>query len=1001
MERKRSSLATFVALACLVALPAVAHAQSAIAGIVKDASGAVLPGVTVEAASPALIEQSKSVATDGSGGYRIIDLRPGVYTVTFTLTGFQTVKHENIELSNAFTATVNADMKVGAIEETITVAGETPIVDISQAAHVQTMDRDVIDNLPTGKTIQGLAQVVIGINLSLPDVGGSRAAQQTYMSAHGLGPQQNSVMVDGIAQNSIESNGQMQAYYNDAMIEEASYQTGGVGADRPGGGVALNMIPREGGNRLSGGTSSSYRPGQWQGDNLTDRLMSLGVQQTNSTEYISDFTISQGGPLRQNQLWFFASASQYNTNNRIANTFTDDGRQGVDENYVRHGLVRLTWQISPRNKLGAYYDRTSKYRGHDMQSLVDPESASVVWTFPNYGMGQVKYTSAVSSRLLIEAGFAFNKSFRDTLAQNGHSFPRNSAGWFAGASRTTQTAGPRNTAPAQEQRQWKTKNVMMASMSYVTGTHHVKVGLGFENGWFWHRFFSNGDITQRYSSFTTDPATRNVTFVGPVDVLVRNTPIDSQERMNRDLSFYAQDSWRLRRLTLNAGLRFESVNSQVDRTVSPLGRFVPERVQNEVTGVPDWKDVAPRVQAIFDVFGTSRTAIKYSLNRYNRAQTTGIAEDFNTLASVTSAVRWVDANGDDIAQGFRTWNNGVPTNCVFGTPGCELDLSTLSSTFGILSEAGEYGGFPRGWVLEHGLELQHEVRRGLSVSGAWFHWDEHNLTKTVNTAWTSADFTPITIFNPIDGTPITYYNISQAAAARARADVTVVEPKRKRNYNGYFLEFRARPRPGMTVFGGLGVEQTLDVNCETSVANAIVDPNSIRFCDERENGEPFQKDFRLGVTVPLPYGITLSGVYLNNDEGSLDSNYTVSRTIRYPDGTASFRLAGGQPAPRCPDPCPAGQITAPGLTLASASVALTAPGTVLEERVKQVDLKVSKTFRFGRLSVAPGFEAFNVLNADTVSSRVSAAYASAAGTYRQPNSVLQGRILGVSANVKW
>ena len=330
------------------------------------------------------------------------------------------------------------------------------------------------------------------------------------------------------------------------------------------------------------------------------------MTQGNSTEYISDFTISQGGPISQDKLWFFTTASQYNTNNRIANTFTDDGNQGVDENYTKHALLRLTWQMSPRNKLGAYYDRTAKYRSNDMQSLVDPETASVVWTFPNYGMGQVKYTSTVSSKVLFEAGFAFNTSFRDTLAQEGHSFTRDTSEWFAGASRTTQTAGARSTAPAQEQRQWKTKNVAMASMSYVTGTHHVKVGMGFESGWYWHRYFSNADITQRYSSSITDPVTKNVTFINPVDVLVRNTPIDSQERMNKDLSLYAQDSWRLKRLTLNAGLRYESVNSQVDRTTSPLGRFVPERVQNEVTNVPDWRDLAPRFQAVYDLFGTSQ-----------------------------------------------------------------------------------------------------------------------------------------------------------------------------------------------------------------------------------------------------------------------------------------------------------------------------------------------------------------------------------------------------------
>src|SRR6476659_4806841 len=226
-------------------VPAIAYAQSAITGIVKDTSGAVLPGVTVEASSDVLIEKSKSAVTDGNGQYRIVDLRPGSYVVVYTLTGFQTLKREGIELPSEFTANVNVEMKIGAIEETIVVSAASPIVDVSSAAHIQVLDRDSLDNIPTGRTIQGIGQVIVGVNLSLPDVGGSRAAMQTYMSVHGQAAANNTVMVDGLSVNGLEANGAVQSYFNDAASQEMSYQTSAIGAETSSGGVRLNLIPRE------------------------------------------------------------------------------------------------------------------------------------------------------------------------------------------------------------------------------------------------------------------------------------------------------------------------------------------------------------------------------------------------------------------------------------------------------------------------------------------------------------------------------------------------------------------------------------------------------------------------------------------------------------------------------------------------------------------------------------------------------------------------------------
>src|SRR3954453_22038120 len=277
MRRRILGLAA-AALACVVMLPAAAHAQSAIVGVAKDTSGAVLPGVTVEAASDALIEKTRSVVTDGSGQYRIVDLRPGTYAVTFTLEGFQTFKRDALELPAQFTMTINADMKVGALEETLTVTGDSPTVDVQTAVHTQVLNREAIDAIPTGRTIQGMGQLIVGVSLNLPDTGGARAMQQTYMTTHGMTSANNTVMVDGMIVNGLQGDGAIQSYFNDAMNQEVSYQTSGIGAETSAGGVRLNMIPREGGNQFNGDFKSAYRPGAWQLDNVGPRLQALGLQ---------------------------------------------------------------------------------------------------------------------------------------------------------------------------------------------------------------------------------------------------------------------------------------------------------------------------------------------------------------------------------------------------------------------------------------------------------------------------------------------------------------------------------------------------------------------------------------------------------------------------------------------------------------------------------------------------------------------------------------------------
>ena len=229
----------------------------------KDTSGAVLPGVTVEAASPVLIEKAKTVVTDSEGNYKIVDLRPGSYVLSFSLEGFSSVKREGLELPSNFTMTINSELKVGSLQEALTVTGASPVVDVQSNVKTQVLSRDVLDAVPSAKTIQSLGQLIVGVTLNSPDVGGSRAMQQTYFAVHGVGASGSMVTVDGLVTNGTMGDGAVMAYHNEAMIQEAVYQTAGGTAETITGGLNMNLIPKDGGNRFSGALKYGKSPRQW------------------------------------------------------------------------------------------------------------------------------------------------------------------------------------------------------------------------------------------------------------------------------------------------------------------------------------------------------------------------------------------------------------------------------------------------------------------------------------------------------------------------------------------------------------------------------------------------------------------------------------------------------------------------------------------------------------------------------------------------------------------
>src|SRR5262249_8329598 len=333
-----------IATGCLLAASGAAWAQSAISGTVKDASGAVLPGETVTATSPALIEKSKTTVSDPSGQYRIVDLRPGTYEVNFELTGFQTVKREGVDLPANFTATVNADMKVGAVQETITVTGASPLVDVQTTAKSEVLSRELLDALPTGRSFQGIGATLPALSMGRFDVAGSNAMQQGVLVVYGGTGTDLAMEVDGLnVMGTLDKGWYPLVYHNDGEFQEMVYQVAGGPAETQTGGVRINMIPKTGGNTFKGDAAVLYPSTRVQPSHLTDSLVRRGYKSPGRLEKIWDVDPTFGGPIKKDRIWFFGSYRDWAYNNYVGNIFYRDGAAGIDDNHVQAFSTRLTF----------------------------------------------------------------------------------------------------------------------------------------------------------------------------------------------------------------------------------------------------------------------------------------------------------------------------------------------------------------------------------------------------------------------------------------------------------------------------------------------------------------------------------------------------------------------------------------------------------------------------------------------------------------------------------
>ena len=778
-------------------LPAGAAAQSRIAGQVTDNTGGVLPGVTIEAASPALIEGSRVAISDGAGQYTIIDLRPGTYTVTYVLPGFGTQVRDQIELLGDVTLNLDVAMSVGGIEETVTVSGAAPVVDVQQVQRIEVMTKEVQEAIPTGRSSWSYALLIPGVKVHKADVGGSAGAQQSEMMGRGLDAAHNSIEIDGMIVSPIFQDGRYQAYLNPLLAAETSYTTTGNTAETQQGGLRMNMIPEEGGNFYSGKMFAGQTPSYFQSDNWNERLGDLGVTEVPKIDLIYDYNIAVGGPFSRDRLWFFASARRNVVNAGVTNSIYRDGSPGIDDNSITNGNLRLTWQVSDRNKFSAMFDKVRKRRFHQHGFGTDIETASAFWTSPHYDTGTAKWTSTISTRALVEVGFSLNYGDWDPGYQEGIFQPRPAddamatcfstpcfppvgspqhlaqlAGgdpWYSVVHRNDDWLDFRYAAKNYIENNYTRRWAWMGAFSYVTGSHNFKFGANLTHGNSRYAYGSNGDLDQRYAA-SPSPLGHSLDFMNancdhyaaavnvaaglpcgtigtPDAVGVYNHPTFSKSKLNGNGGIYAQDSWTIDRLTINYGIRMDFAAISVPATPKPLGRFVNSFAYPAAENLPSFgPDFAPRLSVAYDLFGDARTALKFGWNKYVSDVGVYLPERYSVATRATDVRDWFDCHlnvAGTACSGMNPYGgNGddIAQNWEIG-PGQEIFGFRSPNTPDLDNFAREYNHI---WTAGLQQELVQGVSIGLEFRRRAFHntWSADNLEYNLGDFGALADGSP-------------------------------------------------------------------------------------------------------------------------------------------------------------------------------------------------------------------------------------------------------------------
>jgi len=956
-----------VAWFALLLLPVAALAQSSIAGVVKDASGAVLPGVQVEVSSPVLIEQSRTAITDTQGVYRVVDLRPGTYKVTFTLQGFSTFEREGIELPTGFTATVNADMKLGSIAETITVSGEAPVVDVRTASQSQqVIPSEVRNAIPLSSNAAAFAALIPAATQAAADrdVGGIRGENSQAFSIHGSHTADMIMLRDGLDYDQFFSGGNKASSMNPAAVAETTVQTASS-ASAESGGVVINAIPREGGNTFHAMFQSNYGNKSLQSDNLDAALRARGATAGSDIRTLYDVEGGAGGPIRRNKLWFYFSARRWITTSNLAGLYhnklqnpqgtlfyaPDPARPGYEDNFYIDESLRLTWQATNRHKIGLLFSNEDNCQCHQGQraGTLAPEAAGDNHFSPA-PRAQVKWTFPMTSRLLIDAG---------TSALWGKVVRRSTGGTDADY---VITDLDRNFTYGHHARDYANPPstggnlpygvvTQTANMAYVTGSRTTNVGVSFREAYQQRNHFINHSLTYTFRGTT------------PVQLTEWISPFHSETRQHA-LGMYVQQQWTTGRLTVDGGLRYDRFRGFIPAMTLAGGRFLPQGASfPAVDSALDYKDLSPRIGAAFDLFGNGKTAVKFSFGRYVNIfsnQDVNFRNQAPVLQMVTNTARnWTDTNGNYVPDCDLTNLNAngeceAVANRNFGTtvPGTTYDNDVTHG----------FGNRPYNW--QGSVGIAHQLMTGVGVEVAYFRTSFGNFVVTDNVLVTPADFDAFSITAPTDSrlpggggqTVGGLYDLKPAKFGQVQNVVRNANKfgKQSETYNGVEMNVRGRLPHDAVLIGGISVGRTATNNCEVlrNLPEAAIVGTTITPLDNCSIVPPWAAgtQYRLSGVFALPGDVRVSGTYQNIGGIATTASYVVNNAMVA--GSLGRALSGGGNPTRTLD--------------------LIRPNSFYPEgRGNQIDFRVSRRFVLGNSRIEPQFNIFNLTNANDVVSQTT------------------------------
>lgn len=989
------------ACALMVMLPSAVRAQGSITGVVRDTSGAVLPGVTVEASSPALIEKTRSVVTDGSGQYRIVDLRPGPYTMTFTLAGFSVVRREGIELTAGFTATVNAELRVGALEETLTVTGESPIVDVQSTTRATSLGHDVIDPIPTGRNVQQYAVLLTGVTVQSSltlnsvggqDVGGSTGNAYGRMSIHGSRGVDQKVFISGLS-TMLSAMSQDTPYIaNMGSTQEMTIDTSGISAEVAEGGLRVSIVPKEGGNSFHGSVFGSFANEAMSSSNFSDELQARGFLTPNAVRVNGDFNPAFGGPIVQDKLWFFGAYRRQVAKNWVGGIFQDTSwndpnvhslnqdtsrRVSVDGMW-NEGNGRLTWQATPKHKIGVWYAKEHMCTCPSAIRVTTSPGFDNLWGRP-HNLATVEWSAPITTRLLFEAGLLYQKfvwSWEPLEGTNpdviGH---------------LEQSTGVNfKSRPGGYARRWQHDRRFRAAVSYITGAHAFKVGVTAGNGDADNLLFLSS--TRNYYMRLNNGMPNLITQYA--------TPYFDDWNLNHEIGVYAQDKWTIRGLTLTGGVRFDTIKASFpEETYGPI-QFAATRnftLPEEVNA--DWKDVTPRLGAAWDAFGNGRTALKVSLNKYligvdSSAFRYGQLAPYNRVVHSTTR-SWNDANQNfvpdcDLTSRAANGECGAMANPNLGQP----ILGTIYDKDAIIG----WGKRPFNW--EFATSVQQQLLPRVSVEAGYFRRWYGNFGATDILAVEASDFDSYCITAPVDsrlpgggGNQICgLYDLKPTKFGVATQNLTTLSSKYGKeieHWNGVDVSLDARLTGGVRVQAGVSTGRTSTDNCEIVAKLPEIFSNATTALptDYCHLDSPFLTQVKGMGSYTIPrVDVQIAGAFQSNPGPVAQATFIAPSALAFPSLGRS--LSGGANA----------QVNLLKSNAIAETPGTATSGVVYGDRINQIDLRIGKIVRLGPRRVSANIDVYNVFNSNAVLIE-STAYR----TYRAPQFVMTPRFVKISAQL--